>query len=221
MIRATFARAARALLVALSFVACHRAPAQQHAPRGVEPGARDTGVLVNADPALRTSLYELPLELTDQDGKVRGFAAFRGHPVVISMFYSSCPYACPTLISEIQRVEALLSPSEREQTRVLLVSFDPERDTPQKLKILSRERHADEARWLFAQTSAENVRQLAAVLGLKYKRLDDGGFNHSSVITVLDRQGAIRARSDGLSRALDAQLPAVIAALVKEPAAGG
>jgi protein SCO1/2 len=207
--------------VALSFVACHRAPAQQHTPQGVEAGARDTGVLVNVDPALRTSLYELPLQLTDQDGRVHDLAVFRGHPVVISMFYSSCPYACPTLISEIQRLERLLSPSERESTRVLLVSFDPERDTPQRLKILSRERHADEARWLFAQASPEDVRQLAAVLGLKYKRLADGGFNHSSVITVLDRQGAIRARSDGLSRALDAQLPAVIAALVKEPVGGG
>lgn len=205
-----------ALSLVLGVFACHGRTQQQAAGDG---SARDTFVLVNVDPQRRTSIYDLPLELTDQNGQVRELSVFRGQPVVISMFYSSCPYACPTLISEIQRVEALLSPLDRAQTRVLLVSFDPERDTPERLKVLSRERHADEIRWLFTRTSADNVRQLAAVLGLKYKRLDDGGFNHSSVITVLDRQGVVRARSDGLARAEDGQLPPVIASLVREAAA--
>lgn len=169
-----------------------------------------------AAPGTLSSVYELAVPLTDQDGKAQELDSFRGHPVVISMFYSTCPYACPTLISQIQQLEGSLSARERADVRVLLVSFDPERDTPAKLERLGRERHIDEARWMLARTSEDKVRELAAVLGIKYKQLPDGGFNHSSVITVLDRNGLVRARSDGLGRSVDSALKVALAAVVRE-----
>jgi protein SCO1/2 len=177
-------------------------------------GARHE-TLAAAEPLTRASLYDLALPLTDENGQARELDAFRGHPVVISMFYSSCPYACPTLISQIQQLERSLSDQQRRDVRVLLVSFDPERDTPAKLKALSQERRIDESRWLLARASQDKLRELAAVLGIKYKRLDDGAFNHSSVITVLDRNGFVRARSDGLGRTLDESLRTTLAALAQ------
>jgi protein SCO1/2 len=86
---------------------------------------------------------------------------------------------------------------------VLLVSFDPERDTPQRLAELAALHGVDQNRWSLARASDEQVRELAAVLGLKYRRLDNGEFNHSSVISVLDADGTIQARVEGLEQPLE------------------
>jgi protein SCO1/2 len=154
-------------------------------------------------------LYELDLSLLDQKGQRVRLEAFRGHPVVVSMFYASCPFACPTLINDIRKLEKRLSPSARADLRVVLVSFDPEHDTPPALSELARARGLDGARWTLASTSNESVRELAAVLGIKYRKLDGGGFNHTSLITVLDRDGTPLARlevGDGTTDELVAAL---------------
>lgn len=144
------------------------------------------------------SLYALELALVDQRGARIPFDAFRGHRVIVSMFYGSCPFACPTLISDILRIERRLSPEARADLRVLLVSLDPEHDTPATLSELVKTRGLDPARWTLASASDDAVRELAAVLGIKYRKLAKGGFNHTSLITLLDRDGTPLSRSEGL-----------------------
>jgi protein SCO1/2 len=148
----------------------------------------------------------LELKLADQNNHQIGLDHFRGRPVLIAMFYSSCPFACPTLVSDLHRLEQKLSPELRDNLRVLLVSFDSEHDTPPVLKAVVESRHLDEARWTLAQASDDSVRQLAMVLGLKYRKLADGSFNHSSAITLLDAQGVVAGRIDGLSLPADTLL---------------
>jgi len=58
---------------------------------------------------------------------------------------------------------------------------------------------------------------VAAVLGIQYRRLANGEYNHSSLIDVLDAQGRIVARSGKLGEAD----PAVAAALHKLPLRAG
>ena len=153
-----------------------------------------------AGPARSQSLYALSAALVDEEGRPVGLDLFRGYPVLISMFYASCPDACPLLIANIQRIEADLSPRERANLRVVLVSLDPERDTPEALKALARARGLDESHWRLLRAPDDTVREIAAALGIKYRRLPDGGFNHSSIITLLDRSGSVQARVDGIGR---------------------
>jgi protein SCO1/2 len=127
-----------------------------------------------------------------------GLDLFRGHPVLISMFYASCPDACPLLIADLQRMERELPPRIKADLRIVLVSLDPERDTPDALQALARTRRVDESRWRLLRAPEETVRDIAALLGVKYRRLPDGSFNHSSVITLLDPDGAIVARDDAI-----------------------
>jgi protein SCO1 len=136
------------------------------------------------------SLYQMQIDLTDQNGVRSGLDVFRGQPVLISMFYADCPYVCPLIIQTLQRTEAALDPAARAQLRVLLVSLDPKRDTPEKLAEVARRHKLDAARWKLARTDEAGVRKLAAVLGLRFKQLPDGEFNHSTVINLLDREGA-------------------------------
>lgn len=144
------------------------------------------------------SVYALKMSLTDQTGQPASLAAFRGHPVLITMFYGSCPRACPLLISKMKLLEQHLSPADRDDLRVLLVTLDPQRDTPEVLAGLAAAHGVDLSRWKFLRTGDAAVRELAAVLGVKYHRLAGGAIWHTSVIVSLDREGRIVGRTEGL-----------------------
>jgi len=154
-------------------------------------------------PVTAAPIYDLEMTLVDQDGKSVGLDVYRGHPLIVSMFYATCPYACPTLISDIKRLERSLDPEAQRRVRVLLVSFDPDRDSPEALRALARQHGLDAKRYKLAQAPEGQVRELASVLGIKYRKLDNGAFNHSSVITVLDASGLPRAHVDGLNQPLE------------------
>jgi protein SCO1/2 len=166
------------------------ARAQQH----VHPAAP------GAAPPRSQSIYEVSAALVDQKGQPVGLDLFRGHPVLISMLYASCRDACPLLLADIKRIELDLPPRVRADLRVLLVSLDPERDTTEALQALARAHRVDESRWRFVSGSDDTVREIAAVLGIKYRRLADGSINHSSVITLLDPSGVIESRVEGIGQ---------------------
>ncbi|HEX7026395.1 MAG TPA: SCO family protein [Gammaproteobacteria bacterium] len=135
------------------------------------------------------SLYQLKLHLTDQDGADVGLDVFQGKPMLITMFYGSCPYVCPLTIKALQSTEAALEPHVREQLRVLLVSLDSEHDTPAVLAEVADKQNVDRSRWKLVRADSNDVRKLAAVLGVRYRKLPEGGFNHSTVIALLDANG--------------------------------
>jgi protein SCO1 len=146
------------------------------------------------------SIYQLAGALRDQTGARVGLDLFRGHPVLVSMFYASCPDACPLLIEEIRQFESTLPAPVRADLRVLLVSLDPARDTPEALGRLARARRIGSARWRLLTAEDDVVREIAAVLGVKFRQLPDGSINHSTVLALLDRAGRIDLRLDGLGQ---------------------
>jgi protein SCO1/2 len=101
------------------------------------------------------------------------------------------------LISNIKRIEAALDPAVRSELRVVLVSFDPKHDTPEALRGVIERHGVDASRWMLMTGKDDEIRDVAAVLGIKYRQAD-GSFNHSSVITLLDRDGVIKLRVDGM-----------------------
>jgi protein SCO1 len=160
------------------------------------------------------SLYQLRVPLLSQRSDTVSFDLDRGHPTLVSMFYGSCPAACPMLVNSMQVYESQLDPASRGRLRVLLVSFDAERDTPPKLEEFARLHRTDPARWTFASASETDARKLAALLGLRYRQLPDGNFDHSLVITLLDPQGRVLAATATLvgDSAFLAKLQSVTAA---------
>jgi protein SCO1/2 len=160
------------------------------------------------------SLYQLKLDLTDQHGEHIGLDAFRGQPVLISMIYATCPYVCPLTVNTIQLTESELEADKRKQLRVLLVSFDSENDTPERLTAVVEKQKVDDARWKLARADSDDVRKLAAVLGIRFRQLPDGEFNHSTVITLLDADGVPVMSSSQLAH-VDPSLLAGIRLLLK------
>jgi len=135
------------------------------------------------------SIYQLHTALTSQANHSVTLDIYRGQPTLITMFYGSCPNVCPLLIETLQSIDKALDATDRGQLRVLLVSIDPDHDTPEALSVVAKNHRIDLSRWTLARASAVDVRKLAAVLNVQYRKLPNGEYNHSSVITLLDRNG--------------------------------
>ncbi len=159
-----------------------------------------SGWVTAADTNTPTSIYNLEAPLRSQDGRAIGLDVFRGRPVLITMFYGSCPMACPLIIDTLRAVERDLGAQQRADLRVLMISIDPERDTPQALAELAKTRRIDTARWTLAQADEADVRKIAATLGIQYRELPGGEFSHASIITMLNEKGEIVVQSAELGR---------------------
>lgn len=147
------------------------------------------------------SIYQLKAQMTDQAGKTFAIAERRGHPVLVGMFYTSCQFVCPMLVDALRDTEAKLTPQERARLGVLLVTIDPARDTVAVLQRTAQERDLDPAHWTVARTDAKTTRKLAAVLGVQYRALPNGDFNHSTDLILLDADGRVAGRTAQLGSA--------------------
>lgn len=162
------------------------------------------------------SVYQLSLPLTGQDGRTADWRALRGKPRVVAMFYTSCQYMCPLIVESGKAVEHQLDAAQRARLGMVLISMDPARDDPAALRKVATARGVDQTRWLLASPPAAKVREVAGVLGVRYRQLPNGDFNHSSVLVLLDAQGRILARTEKVGTVPD---PAFVAAVRK--AVGG
>jgi protein SCO1/2 len=156
------------------------------------------GLEASADTAARDSYYQLDVPFETQSAESLHLSDMRGAPVIVAMFYGSCGHVCPMIIGTIRTIESRLSPTARERMQVLMISLDPEQDTPAALADLAQLHRVDGTRWRFARSASEDVRSIAAMLRIKYRKLPDGTINHSSPILLLDAEGGEVARSEKL-----------------------
>lgn len=167
-------------------------------------------------PLPRDSVYQLPMRLSDQHGASWDWRSKRGTPQVVAMFYTSCQYVCPLIVDSGKAVERALSPDERARLGILLISMDPARDDAQALMSVVRKRKLDDARWSLASPQPGEVRSAAGVLGVRYRELADGEFNHTSALVLLDRDGRVVTRTEQVGSQVD---PEFLAAVREELAA--
>jgi protein SCO1/2 len=164
------------------------------------------------------SIYQLPVTLQTAEGRTLPLADLHGRPLLVTMFYSRCTTVCPVLTAQLQRLVEHLGPDDRQQIRVLMVSFDAVRDTPDVLSAFKAEHHIQESNWIVAHASADDVRALAAALGIRYRELPDHTFNHSALISLADREGIVRARTGELAARDDAFMRAIHEQAAAKPA---
>ena len=150
----------------------------------------------------KESLYQLDVTFTDDTGKTVPLGALRGRPVVLDMFFASCGYACPLTVTDLLAIQGRLPAELRKETVFVLVSFDVARDTPEALAKYRASRGLD-GQWVLLHGSDDAVRELAALLGVKFKQEADGAFSHSNLVTILNREGEIVHQRMGLNGGLD------------------
>jgi protein SCO1/2 len=97
---------------------------------------------VASEPSFRTGALEPPgpapdFTLRTDQGKTVHLRDWRGSVVLLYFGYTSCPDICPTTLAEFAEVKKQLGPAAQ-RLRVALVTVDPERDTPKRLRIYTR-----------------------------------------------------------------------------------
>jgi protein SCO1/2 len=148
------------------------------------------------------SLYQLDSTWTNDTGHPVKLGQLQGRAQVVVMFFASCTYACPILVQDMKRIEAALPESLRGNTGFTLVTVDTERDTPEALHAYRTAHQLPADRWILLRGRPDDTLELAALLGVKYKREASGQFAHSNLITVLNEQGEIVHQQIGLNQSI-------------------
>ena len=131
---------------------------------------------------------------TNQDGKRVSLELLRGQPVVVAMGYTNCKDICPMIVADMVAIEDRAKEMSLPPIRFAFFSFDPAVDTAERLTAYARDRSLDLANWALFNGDETAVRELAAVLGVRYRRDASGGFEHSAIISILDADGRIVAQ---------------------------
>jgi protein SCO1/2 len=153
------------------------------------------------------------LALTGHDGKPRTLADFRGKAVVIFFGFTHCPDICPTtLVDAASAMKALGKDADRVQ--VLMVTVDPERDTPE---VLSKYVPAFDPRFLGLYGDAAATQRAAKEFRIFYEKRAGSApgaysVDHSGQSYVLDAQGRLRllVRHDRIAQDLAHDLRMVL-----------
>jgi protein SCO1/2 len=146
------------------------------------------------------SLYLTESQWTTDSGKQITLADLQGRPQLVVMFFTSCQYACPILVHDLGKIEVALKPELRARVGFTLVSFDTKRDTPEVLAQFRATRGLSQKNWTLLHGESDDVLELAALLGVKYKEEASGQFAHSNLITLLNADGEIVQQVAGLGQ---------------------
>lgn len=126
----------------------------------------------------------------------KSLADFKGKVVAIYFGYTSCPDACPLTLSLLTSAMNQLAADEQGKVQVLLITFDPERDTPAVLDAYVKQYHPN---ILGLTGTPQEISKVAGLYGALYERVEmpDSAlmyaFDHSSVTAVIDVEGNIRS----------------------------
>ena len=141
--------------------------------------------------------------LTNQDGEQVSLADFRGKPVAITFIYSECPIPefCILMSKNFSDAANEIAKNDElaDDLRLLSISFDPKRDTPEKLKqyglgYLGKDSPAKDFKvWQLLTGDDAKIRKIADFFGLRYEvdKNDKTQFNHSLRTIVISPEGKI------------------------------
>jgi len=154
------------------------------------------------------SVYNLSSTWTTQKEENLKLDHFREKIMISAMIFTHCESACPRIVADMQRIESVLTEKERKQVSFLLISMDPERDTPSRLTEFAQD-HKLNDNWTLICSTLDATMEIANVLGVKVKKLESGGFDHSNIIHVFDQEGIIVNQQIGFAVEQEETLKAV------------
>ncbi|MCB0516437.1 MAG: SCO family protein [Chitinophagales bacterium] len=144
------------------------------------------------------SIFNLNTAWENQHGETLQLQELSGNVLVVVMIYTTCKAACPRLVADMKNIAEKVGETTQ-AVKYVLVSIDPETDTPERLKQFSIDNMMDDEKWLFLRSSLENTREFANVVAVKYAQISPMDFSHSNIITVFNDKGEMVHQMEGLS----------------------
>jgi protein SCO1/2 len=152
----------------------------------------------NTDEISENSIFNLTTKWNTEEGKIIELKDLKGKTLVMVMIYTTCKSACPRLVADMRNIEKQIPATNQKNLQYVLISIDPETDTPPKLKEFAIENQMDDNHWTFLQGSISGVREFANVLAVKYKEISPLDFSHSNIISVFNKKGELIHQQEGL-----------------------
>lgn len=150
------------------------------------------------DEISETSIFNLTSKWNTEEGNVIELKDLKGKTLVMVMIYTTCKAACPRLVADMRNIEAKIPDKFIDDINFIMVSIDPETDTPKRLKAFAIENFMDDKQWTFLQGEISDVREFANVLAVKYKQISPMDFSHSNFISVFNPEGELVHQQEGL-----------------------
>ncbi|WP_306015107.1 SCO family protein [Oceanicaulis sp. MMSF_3324] len=135
-----------------------------------------------------------PFTLVDHTGRTVTEETFEGRPTLIYFGFTYCPDICPTSLQVMAAALDRLPAEQAAQYQPLLITVDPERDTPEALASYV-DSPAFPENLLGLTGSEEQIRDAARAYRVYYRRVEDDGtlaeytMDHSSLIYLMGRNG--------------------------------
>lgn len=107
---------------------------------------------------------------------------------VITMIFTSCPSACPLMVKHLKELDEKLE--KNKNVTYFLFSIDP-KDNQEKILEFYQKMKLDHRFKILRSKSVGDIQEVAALLGFKYKKLDENMYSHSMNVYVLNQRGEI------------------------------
>ncbi|MCP9340224.1 SCO family protein [Stutzerimonas xanthomarina] len=175
----------------------------------------DTADLLDAGIVMLPQGRDVPnLTLTNQDGEQVSMKALEGRWNLLFFGYTFCPDICPATLAEVRQLRGQLPEEARQRMQPILVSVDPERDTPEQLK-----KYLDffGAGFIGLTGSLDDIQTLANAAGVPFipgdTTKEDYTVDHGGNLALIGPDGRLRGfiRAPMRTEKLAEQLPAVLA----------
>lgn len=178
------------------------------------PDQGDQTALVDAGIILLPQSRTVPdLSLTDQDAQPLSLSQLKGKWTVLFFGYTFCPDICPTTLAQLRQIKSELPSEAVDKMRIVLVSVDPDRDTPQQLK---QYLGYFDKQFIGLRAPVDTLQKLANAVSIPYIPADTSkpGYtvDHSGNLALLGPDGTQRGfiRAPLNSQKLVAQLPGLV-----------
>lgn len=155
--------------------------------------ALDSGYMFKSIDITGGKDYGSDFKLTDQYGRTRSLADFRGKVVTIFFGYLNCPDFCPTHLMRQKEVLKLLD-ADAAKVQTLFVTVDPQRDSQEALRAYMA---AFDPSFIGLRGTQTEVDAVARSFKAVYRRVpvaDSSAYTveHSTLTMVFDPQGRLR-----------------------------
>ncbi len=160
--------------------------------------------------------------LTERNGEPFGLKDLRGQVWVADFIFTNCAGTCPIMTTAMTEIQQIALAERLDDVKLVSITVDPERDTPEVLQRFADGYGALKGRWYFLTGEGAAIQQLANN-GFLLSAATSGGsaeepIIHSNRFVLIDRQGRIRGYYDGTDEAGVAQLLQDIKKLYREEA---
>jgi len=148
------------------------------------------------------NLYKLPYNLVDEQGRSVKLITWQGRKAFITMEYATCQFICSIAVNQLKTLQKIVA-ARHADYEILIISLDPEHDTPLAWKKYRAARGLSYTNWHYYVSNLKDMPAIASLIGINYWNADNQ-IMHDFRILRVDEYGVVQQAIDGFGSDLDA-----------------